>query len=224
MLVNLLVLTCMAACMAAAGGCDTVAVAGESAGEQEFVNDLATRLARASSMAYTAVYAMRGGGTGTVAHEPTMRETAYTYPTGMTLVTVAGATVCTGGGSPTRIDTCGRSATVAAASADVAKGGLIRSEAVIASLTASALDRDSVISEHDSTIAGTSATCVTVARGPADTDEYDACVTADGLLGSFSGDVNGVTVDITMVNFTKAVSTKAFVLPTGTPTSASATP
>jgi hypothetical protein len=207
----------VAACTAAEAGCNAVAVAGESSGDQEFVNGLATRLATASSMAYTAVYAMGGGDTGTVAHRPTTGETAYTYPTGMTLVTVSGATVCTAGGSPTRSATCGRRPTVAAASTDLAKGGLIRSEVVIASLTASALDRDSVISEHDSTIAGTSATCVTVVRGPADTDEYDACVTADGLLGSFSGDVNGVTVDITMVNFTKAVSTKAFVLPTGAP-------
>jgi hypothetical protein len=39
-------------------------------------------------------------------------------------------------------------------------------------------------------------------------------VTADGLLGSFSGPINGASVDIVMINFRKSVSSDEFELPT----------
>src|SRR5262245_65817550 len=75
------------ALLAAAGGCSTVAAAGGSNGNQEFVDDIAAQLSGASTQAYTAVYALRGGATGTVAQEPATERSSYTYPDGVTLVT-----------------------------------------------------------------------------------------------------------------------------------------
>jgi hypothetical protein len=200
--------------IATASSCDTIAAANGATGNQEFVQEIATRLKAAYSMAYTAVYALGGGGTGTVAQLPATGQTAYSYPTGMLLVTSGTATVCTQ--TSGRRATCGSRPTVVATTTDLARGGLVRTDSVITLLNASALDRNSVISEHDTTIAGTSATCVTVGDGAEATNEYEACVTADGLLGSFTGQVSGTPVDIMMINFTKSVSSDEFELPTAT--------
>jgi outer membrane lipoprotein-sorting protein len=210
----------LAACglIAVATGCNTIAAANGAASNEEFVQEIAARLKTTSSMAYTAVYALGAGGTATVAQLPATGQAAYTYPTGMTLVTSGKATVCTRAAGRKAI--CGDRPSVLATSADLARGGLVRVDSVVALLNASALNRNSVVSEHDTTIAGTSATCVTVNGGASATGGYEACVTADGLLGSFSGAVNSVPVAIEMINFTKSVSSDEFDLPTTTqPTS-----
>lgn len=198
--------------IATATSCDTVAAANGATSNQAFVQEIATRLTAAYSIAYTAVYALGGGGTGTVAQLPATGQAAYTYPTGALLVTSGKATLCTKAAD--RRATCGSRPSVVATSTDLARGGLVRTDSVISLLKASALDHNSVISEHDTTIAGTSATCVTVDSSADTTDEYEVCVTADGLLGSFSGPINGTSVDIVMINFRKSVSSDEFELPT----------
>jgi len=210
----LLVVLGLTACaaIAVATACDNIAAANGATGNQEFVQEIATRLTAASSTAYTAVYALGGGGTGTVAQLPATGQAAYTYPTGALLVTSGKATLCTKAAG--RQATCGSRPSVVATSTDLARGGLVRTDSVISLLNASALDRNSVISEHDTTIAGTSATCVTVDSSGDTTDEYEACVTADGLLGSFSGPINGASVDVVMINFRKSVSSDEFEPPT----------
>jgi hypothetical protein len=201
-------------CICAAAGCSAVALAGQSSGNQQFVNDVATRLSAASTTAYTAEYALRGGGTGTIAQQPSTGRASYRYPTGVAVLTPAGATTCTAATS-TRTASCSRTKAVAAASPKISRGGLVRPDAVVALLNTAALDRDSIIAEHDTTIAGTSATCVTVTSGQDGSEEYDACVTADGLLGSFRGSSDGASVDITMLTVTKSVSETVFALPAG---------
>lgn len=204
----------VAACglIAVATGCNTITAANGAASNEEFVQEIAARLKTASSMAYTAVYALGGGGTATVAQLPATGQAAYKYPTGMTLVTSGKATVCTRVAD--RKATCGGRSSVLATSTDLARGGLIRADSVVTLLSASALNRNSVVSEHDTTIAGTSATCVSVDGGASTTGGYEACVTADGLLGSFSGEIKGVPVAIMMINFRKSVSSDEFELPT----------
>jgi hypothetical protein len=191
-------------------GCSTMPPAAESSGGREFVDDLVDRLHAATSTTYTATYAVRGGGTGTLAEQPPVARSAYRYPTGMTRLTARGASFCTTGSQKAM---CQSIPTVTDAADRIARGGLVRPETVIALLTAAALDKDSVIREHDTTIAGSPSTCVTIADGTSDTDEYDACVTADGLLGSFRGTVSGTPVDITMVSVVESVSDSSFTLP-----------
>jgi hypothetical protein len=212
----LLIVAGLAACVsiATATSCDTTAAANGATGNQAFVQEIATRLKAAYSMAYTAVYALGGGGTGTVAQSPATGQTAYSYPTGMLLVTSGRATVCNQTSGPRA--TCGGRSTVVGTTTELARGGLVRTDSVVSLLNASALNRNSVISEHDTTIAGTSATCVTVGDGGEATNEYEACVTADGLLGSFTGEVSGTPVDVMMINFTKSVSSDEFELPNAT--------
>src|SRR5882757_4069066 len=62
----LLVVLGLTACaaIAVATACDNVAAANGATGNQEFVQEIVTRLTTASSTAYTAVYALGGGGTG----------------------------------------------------------------------------------------------------------------------------------------------------------------
>ncbi len=200
--------------IATATSCHTIAAANGATANQEFVQEIATRLKAAYSMAYTAVYALGGGGTATVAQLPATGQATYSYPTGMVLVTSGRATVCTH--TAGRRDTCGSRPTVVATTTDLALGGLVRVDSVISLLDATALDRNSLISEHDTTIGGTSATCVTVDTSGDATDEYEACVTADGLLGSFTGQISSTPIDIMMINFRKSVSSDEFELPTAT--------
>ncbi|HKE66503.1 MAG TPA: hypothetical protein VKB59_17875 [Micromonosporaceae bacterium] len=199
---------------AVTAGCGTVASGGETSGNQEFVDGMAAQLSAASSLAYTAVYSLNGGGTGTIAQQPSTGQASYTYPTGMTLVTNDGATVCplnaSGSAGP-----CTVYSSVDAAAPDIARGGLIRPESVVTMLSTAALDRDAIVSEHDSTIAGTSAACITITSGSGSGAQYDTCVTPDGLLGSFQGTWDGAEVDVTMVSFSKTVSADAFKLPAG---------
>jgi hypothetical protein len=199
--------------IAAATGCDTIAAANGATGNQEFVQEIATRLSSASSIAYTAMYALGGGGTATIAQLPATGQAAYRYPTGMVLVTSGKATVCSHPSS--RNAACGPRPSVLASSSELAVGGLVRTDSVITLLNATALDHNSVVAEHDTTIAGTSATCVTVNDTADENNGYAACVTSDGLLGSFSGQVSGTPVDIMMINFTKTVSSDEFELPSG---------
>jgi hypothetical protein len=199
--------------IAAATGCDTIAAANGATGNQEFVQEIATRLSSASSIAYSAMYAIGGGGTATIAQLPATGQAAYRYPTGMVLVTSGKATVCSHPSG--RNATCGPRPSVVASSSDLAVGGLVRTDSVITLLKATALDHNSVVAEHDTTIAGTSATCVTVGDTVDESNGYAACVTSDGLLGSFSGQVSGTPVDIMMINFTKTVSSDEFELPSG---------
>jgi len=90
--------------IATATSCDTVAAANGATGNQEFVQEIATRLKTAYSMAYTAEYALAGGGTGTIAQLPATGQAAYTsrqpQPNDKTSPRGAWVQVPTGGESP----------------------------------------------------------------------------------------------------------------------------
>ena len=87
---------------------------------------------------------------------------------------------------------------------------------VISLLTAAGLDADAVIEQKDTTIAGEHATCVSVeAVDNAPASAFNACVTTAGVLGSFSGTVNGSEVDMTMTRYGDTVAPYAFSLPAG---------
>jgi len=94
--------------------------------------------------------------------------------------------------------------------------GIVPPAVVIGLLTAAGLDADAVIEQKDTTIAGEHATCVHVeAVDNAPASAFDACVTTLGVLGSFSGTVNGSAVDMTMTRYADTVMLSAFSPPAG---------
>jgi hypothetical protein len=213
-----LVLAAVAALVTA--GCGALDNAQRVVGRADLVNDLATRMDRATQLTYAAEYQLPDGKTATIVQAQEPPRAAYTYPGGEVTVTAEATAACAGVGSKV---TCTLTAppTPAARPAaglfiDAGKNGMIAPTMVIGLLTAAALDADAVIQQHDTTVAGRHVTCVTAERVEnAAAANFDACVTADGVLGSFSGVVDGSAMEITMINYRETVEAAAFDLPAG---------
>ena len=67
------------------------------------------------------------------------------------------------------------------------------------------------VTRYESVIAGADATCVGV-HGAAG---FTACVTADGLLGSFTGTIDGRVVSFELTSYRDTVDAATFALPAG---------
>ena len=195
-------------CVAAAG-CGAAAGAGQPSGNEAFLADLATRLNSAAGATYTATYTIGGGASGTIAQAQAPDRIAFTYPSGITVVTADGATQCDRG---TQQITCTRGATAEVMSAAIEHGGMIRPETVISMLTDMAMDADAIVSERDTSYAGLPATCVTITYTNG-TAGFDACVTSTGLLASFNGTVGTAHIDMELDRVNETVADDAFALP-----------
>jgi hypothetical protein len=201
-------------------GCGALDGAQRVIGRADLVNDLATRMDRATLLTYAAEYQLPDGKMATIAQAQEPPRATYAYPGGRVTVTEDATAECSG---PATAVTCTLTPppTPAARPAaglfiDAGKHGLVAPAVVIGLLTAAALDADAVIQQHDSTVAGRHVTCVTVERVEnAAAANFDACVTAEGVLGSFRGAVNGDHMDLTMINYRETVEAVAFELPAG---------
>ncbi|HEU4423295.1 MAG TPA: hypothetical protein VFR67_12245 [Pilimelia sp.] len=212
--------TVVAAALLTGSGCGSLAQAQQTVGRADLVNDLAGRLTAAGELTYTAEYQLRGGGAGAIAQAQEPLRTTYSYPDGELTVTVEATTECERAGAQT---TClltappapGANAT-ARLFAEPGELGLVPPALVIGLLTAAGLDADAVIEQKDTTIAGEHATCVSVeAVDNAAASAFEACITTAGVLGSFSGAVNGADVDMTMTRYLETVAPYAFSVPAG---------
>jgi hypothetical protein len=202
----------------AAWGCGTIGEAQQVIDRARLVNDLAARLDHASQLTYTAEYQLPGGASATIAQAQHPLRTAYTYPNGKLVVTPEATTDCRSEASAT---TCtltppeSPSPDPAIALLDtVGSAGVVAPTLVVGLLTAAALDNNAVISQHDTTIAGEHATCVDVSGvDNAAASNFTACITAEGLLGSFKGTVQGVSVEISITRLSDIVGADAFDMP-----------
>jgi hypothetical protein len=204
----------------AGAGCDTIDSAQRVISRADLVNELANRLSRSGDLTYAADYQLSGGKTASVVQAQDPQRSAYTYPDGKLIVTVDAITECKPASSTM---TCTltppptpNSDPAASAFAGAQAKGLVAPTLVVGLLTAAALDADAVISQYDSTTAGQHSTCVKVSNVQnAAASAFDACITTDGVLGSFSGVVNGATIEVSMINYTDEVPTGAFDVPAG---------
>jgi hypothetical protein len=94
--------------------------------------------------------------------------------------------------------------------------GMITPPVVSGLLTATALDADATVEQRDTTIAGQHATCVTVdSVDNAAASAFEVCVTTDGVIGSFSGVLNGKRVEVALTQYLGTVPPDAFAIPPG---------
>jgi hypothetical protein len=202
----------------AGAGCATIDGTRQVLDRADLVNDLASRLDRASGQAYAAQYQLAGGKTASIAQALRPTRSAYTYPGGKVVINDTETAECTGEGAGARctltappLSTSGPPAGVLdAATAQ----GLVHPTVVMGLLTTAALDTDAVVEQSDTTIAGQHATCVDVSqveRVPA----FKACVTADGVLGSFAGTLRGRATEVSLISDTQTVPESSFDLPPG---------
>ncbi|MDG4763826.1 hypothetical protein O7632_06840 [Solwaraspora sp. WMMD406] len=219
-LARLLTAATAASTLSLAAGCDTLADAGQSIQPADLVNDLAARLAGASALTYSAEYQLAGGASASIIQAQDPQRTAYVYPGGKVIVTTEATTECEATDTRpvcTVTDPPAPSARPDPATlTEVNAGGLITPPVVIALLDATALDPTAVVAQNDTTIAGRHATCVQVSQvRNAAASRFDACVTTEGALGSFTGVVDGQAVEIAISRYRDTVDETAFDLPPG---------
>jgi len=198
-------------------GCVVDNAARKVVSRTDLVNRLASWIDDAYERTYAAHYQLPGGETALIAQSKEPPRAAYDYPGGKLTITTEAITECvtTGSRSSCTVSSPPRYANKPSVEVlrGVSKHGLVTPPVVMNLLTTAALDPDAVIDEHDTTLATRHATCVRVTN--ADVPDFDTCITTEGVLGSFTGTVDGTKVDITLSRFDDVVDNAAFTLPPG---------
>lgn len=200
--------------LALAGGC--VNAAPPSAGRAQLVSDLAGRLERAGNLTYTATYGLPGGTRATIAQAQNPTRTAYRFPGGALILTPTSTASCTATACTLTAPPAPSADPVSPLADGVAAQGLVIPTLAVALLTAATMDGDAVVTTHDTTLAGQSATCVRIGGlSTAAASDFEVCVTTDGVLGSFDGVIAGQPVEFHLDRYDPIVAPEAFDLPSG---------
>jgi hypothetical protein len=197
------------------GGCATAGGAPGTADRNRLVGDLANRLSRSGRTTYTAVYTLPGGNQATIVQAQAPPRVAYTYPGGSLILTPEQAAECRAGTCTLTPPPSAGTDPGSALPGALSNRGLVSPALVANLLTAAALDTNVVLAQHDTTIAGENATCVDVSGvDNAAASQFSVCITTSGLLGTFTGQVSGAEVDISLDRYSDTAAPDAFDLPT----------
>lgn len=182
----------------------------------QLVSDLVDRLDAAEALTYTAEYELAGGAVVTVLHAQNPPRLAVVYGRQKILISTDGITTCGPVGGRTRCTVSGPPAGGIALGwpAAATAAGLPDPSAVTDRLASASLDRNAVVDRRETTLIGRHASCVSI-TGLSTGGPFHACVTSDGVLGSFSGMVDDRRVDLTLVRYSETVSAGAFDPPAG---------
>jgi hypothetical protein len=210
--------TALALC-AAAAGCSELDEPGPGLTRNDLVADLAAQMSGAADLTYEAGYRLSGGAEATIAQAQKPARSAYIYPGGRVTVTADATTECR---TVARATTCTMTAPATPTSPPPAKVfevagalGMVTPATVQALLNAAVVDADVAVQQHDTTIAGRHATCVELAGvDDAAARDFTACVTNEGVLGSFSGTLGQTPVEVAMTRYGERVEDTMFQLPT----------
>jgi hypothetical protein len=172
----------------------------------DVISELATQLAGAATLTYTATYQLSGGETATITQAQRPERTAYVYPGGRVLISAESTLRCTG-------DAC--TETIPAATDRTLPGNaMVTPETVLAMLNTAARSTRVTTKQHDTTIAGHHATCLNLTNvDGAPAPVFTVCVTNEGALGSFTATINGGEVDVALTSYRDEADESLFVLP-----------
>jgi hypothetical protein len=200
-------------------GCQSLEDAGRAIGQADLVNDLAARMDRALELTYSAEYQLPAGQTASIAQAQDPARSAYTWPGGKLTVTAEATTWCETDRAKAVCTLLAPPASSAKPSvtlfAEAKRHGLVTPPVVIGLLTRAALDSKAVITQSDTTLAGHHATCVDVRGSAGDVGTFSACVTNEGALGSFTGELDGKAVELALTRWSEEVDGASFELPPG---------
>lgn len=197
-------------------GCQSIGSGAHLVDRAGLLNALASRLERSGELTYSADYRLAGGGTTTLVQAQRPRRAAYLYPGGKVTVTAEATTACR---TTPRSPTCvlspspadsGPPTTALITAAEAPR--MVAPATVVHLLSAAARNTEATLEQHDTTVAGRHATCV---EAPGAASAFTACITTEGVLGSFTGTVDGRAVDVTMTRYRDDVDPVAFALPRG---------
>jgi hypothetical protein len=180
----------------------------------DLVAQLAAQLRDSASLTYSATYQLAGGRTATIAQAHDPPRSAYRYPGGAVLLTPAATTRCVRKRCTTTAPLTPTSPPSGGLFAGAEKAGMAVPAAVQNLLNAARLDRDVVVDQHDTTVAGRHATCLDLGNvDKAETGAFSTCITSDGVVGSFTGMLSGTRIDVALTAYTDRVATDAFTPP-----------
>ncbi|MBM2623510.1 hypothetical protein JIG36_49255 [Actinoplanes sp. LDG1-06] len=201
-----------AVCLAlfGAAGCgETGEASAAPLSRDDLITETATQLAAGAALAYSAKYQIAGGDTAMVNRAQRPLRAEWVYPGGRLIVTSTVTITC-------RQSKCESTAADPAAAATLDEGPLVSAEAVQAMLATAALDPTVETAQHDTTIAGRHATCLTLSGvdgTPA--RSFDLCVTNEGVLASFTATVDGTRIDQALTSYREDLPDDAFLIPPG---------
>lgn len=206
----------LASCVGTLTACDTGGP--PPLDRTDLVSDLATRIKQAGSLNYLAEYQVSGGAVASVAQSAQTEQIAYRYPGGSLIISPAGTTTC-GARPATCVTTAAPSTGTPVPGLNaLPQHGLVHADLVSSLLTTAALDLSTGYRQYESTISGQPATCVEVSRMTSPvTNAFEACVITDGVVGSFSGMVNGDFVEFALTHYTRDLPPDAFATASPSP-------
>jgi hypothetical protein len=213
--------------------------AAQGLSRNDLVAELATQLAGSASLTYLATYQLAGGTTATIAQAQHPLRTAARYPGGAVLSTTAATTLCRKqictmtAPTPTPpasvvADGLKAGLVTPATVADLLNAARIdpdvtvdQHDTTIASRHATCVklgNVDAVADTGQSSSGASRSGAPPTSAPPAIDDQSDAntagtfstCITSDGLVGSFTGTVNGTKIDIALTDCADELAADAF--------------
>jgi hypothetical protein len=178
-------------------GCQVVAESNAHIDRDRLVDDMSRQLQRGAQVRYQAEYQLAGGLKGTVGQQLSPVKTFYGYPGGMLVVSETDRTSCDTAVAPAKCEIRLKGGNGQADMfATVTKKGLVAAPVVAELLRVATEQPAATVKGHDTTVAGLPASCLDILNlTDALASSFSACVTADGVLASFSGQIDGITVD-----------------------------
>ncbi|MEU4624148.1 hypothetical protein AB0G04_29750 [Actinoplanes sp. NPDC023801] len=206
-----MVLLAVAAVAGTAGCTDLDQASAAGAGDGDLVSETADRVAAADGQSWTATYRLAGGEAARVARSQKPSRIAFTFPSGVMIITPEAATRCT--------RTAGRTTCTDADRRDGEEGppattGLIAPAAILDMLESAAIDPDMAVTPRETTIAGRHASCLKL--GGVDQSaapDFEVCVTVEGTVAAFAGTVAGAPVEMTLTDYRAEVDESDFTVP-----------
>jgi hypothetical protein len=209
-----LALVAAAACLVLAG-CS----GGGPIDRNRLIDDMTHQLDSGRGIVYGAEYQLAGGSRASIGQQIEPARTVYGYPGGMIVVYGDQQTLCATTARPPKCQVKvlpTAAAGLPSSYAEATKQGFVTGPVVADLLRIALLQPSTSVKPHDATIAGQPSSCLEVSGlVDAASSAFTACVTAEGVLASFAGLVNGVNVDQALIEVSRKVSEEAFALPPG---------
>lgn len=201
----------LTACSNSSGGSDIT-------GHSRLIDELAQQVDSASDQGYTAEYLLGGEGqVATVARQAEPEEIAFLFPGGRYVMTTQFEMSCTPAEATECVLQPATDPTLSPAAGILSELGgeqFLSVQTVIGWLTEAGASSSANISSETRTIAGAHSTCVNVTGAEtARVTAFEACVTDSGLLGSFTGNVDGEPRSVVLKSVSSTVDTELFAIP-----------
>ncbi|MEV0454583.1 hypothetical protein [Catellatospora methionotrophica] len=200
-------------------GCQAITDDGVAPDRARLLADMAAQLQRASQRPYHAQYLLADGVRGEISQQAAPARSVYSYPGGRLMVDAEGQTSCVTAVRPARCQIRplpGPGPAALTGYHEVTRHGLVTAPIVTDLLQAAQLQSQAEVEAHDVTLAGQQATCLDVSGlTDAEAGGFTVCVTAAGVLASFTGVVGGVVVDQALTRISASPPAAVFALPEG---------